>query len=117
MRSATHFARRMIEQWGFSDEFGFMALAGSGGNYLGGDCCYTCSDAFREEADHAVRDLLKRLYQETLEMLRDKRELIIRLAKTVYDRESMTGEEFRRHYDKQLKLLAKADLSKAAGQR
>ena len=63
-----------------------------------------------------MRGLLKRLYQETFEMLQDKRALIIRLAKTVYDRESMTGEEFQRHYHKQLKLLAKTDRSKAEEQ-
>ena len=49
-------------------------------------------------------------------MLQDKEELIIRLAKTVYDKESMTGEEFQRHYNKQLKLLVKTDQSKTEEQ-
>lgn len=116
MISATYYARRMTEQWGFSDEFGFMALAQSGGNYLGVSSSYICSDAFRDEIDRTVRELLKRLYQQTLEMLQDKGELIKRLAKIVYDRESMTGEEFRRHYNKQMELLAKQDRSEPAKQ-
>lgn len=106
MRSATDIARRMVEKWGFSDEFGFMALYVSAGNYLGSSGSYTCSDAFREKSDIAVNELLKRLYGEAFGMLKDKREFIENIAKRVFDNETMTGEEFRKLYKKELELFA-----------
>ena len=105
IRQATSLAHRMIERFGFSDEFGFVALTAPNGKYLGNADSYMCSDAFREKADEAVNELLKKLYTETLDMLTDKKELIVTLAKRVFDAESMTGEQFRRLYEAELKKL------------
>ena len=102
MRNATDIARRMIEMWGFSDEFGFMALSEPAWKYLGNINEYTCSDAFREKSDIAVKELLKRLYEETFKMLADKKELIVNLARYVFYNETVTGEEFKRQYEEEL---------------
>lgn len=106
MRSATYFARRMIEMYGFSDEFGFMALSEDVGKYIGGGIDYTCSEAYREKSDAAVNELLKKLYQETLWMLKGKKDIIEKLAREVFEKESMSGEEFKRSYETELKKQA-----------
>lgn len=112
MRNATHYARWMIEVYGFSDELGFMALSAPSGNYLGGGNSYICSEAFREKSDKAVNMLLQRLYAETYGMLADKKELIEKLAKEVFDKESMTGKEFKAIFDKALKSIDEKPIRK-----
>lgn len=94
---ATKLARYMVEEVGFASEFGFMSLKESTARYLGEDR-YICSEAFRKQSDEAVNALLKKLYLETKGMLADKRELIIAFAKQVFERETMTGQEFLRLY-------------------
>lgn len=59
MRQATYLARNMVEQYGFSDEFGFMTLSVPKGSYLGGESVYTCSEQFREKIDIKISNLLK----------------------------------------------------------
>lgn len=98
MRQATRLARCMTDAWGFSDEFGFMALSEPMSGYLGGGSNYTCSEAFREKSDNAVNELLKKLYSDTRGMLRDKKEIIEKLANKVFDYETMRGEEFETLY-------------------
>lgn len=101
MRKATECARAMIERWGFSDKFGFMALSVPAGRYLGRNCNYTCSEEFRMDSDIAVNELLQKLYRETLGMLSDKKELIKNLAKHVFEKETMSGDEFKEFYQAQ----------------
>lgn len=100
MKNATYFARRMVEELGFADEFEFMALTGVTSRHLGASG-YNCSESFREQSDKAVNELLKKLYQETREMLADKKELIITLAKNVFRKETMSGKDFYKLYEKQ----------------
>lgn len=107
MRKATDCARKMIEMWGFSDEFGFMSLSVSTGKYLGNDRCYLCSETFREKSDIAVHEFLQKLYSETFGMLSDKKALIENLAKRVFDEETMTGEDFRKVYEEELNRQTK----------
>ncbi len=102
MRHATHHARLMVEKCGFAEELGFMALSEDTARYLGKDG-YTCSKSFREKSDQAASVLLKKLYQETMGMLADKKELIIKLAEQVFDQKVMTGEEFKKRYNENLK--------------
>lgn len=59
MRQATYLARNMVEQYGFSDEFGFMTQSVPKGSYLGGESVYTCSEQFREKIDIEISNLLK----------------------------------------------------------
>lgn len=99
IKMATNFARRMVEELGFVDEFKFMAITESHSRHLGVNG-YNCSESFREQSDTAVNELLKRLYQETRRMLADKKTLIITLAKEVFNKETMTGEEFKKFYEK-----------------
>lgn len=105
MQNATHNARFMVEQVGLTEDFGFMTLSETSGRYLGGERYYTCSDAFRERNDNAVNAMLKKLYGETLEMLADKKELIVRLAERVFEAETMDGRKFKELYEKELKRL------------
>lgn len=102
MRTATRYARSMVEMWGFSEEFGFMSLAEYEGKYLGG-IHYTCSDATRQRSDRIIGETLKKLYAETYGMLGKQKERIIRLARDVFNRESMTGEQFMALYQNTLK--------------
>lgn len=104
MRSATYYARLLVEQVGLTDDFGFMTLSVRRGKYLGGGLDYTCSDSFREKSDAAVNVLLKKLYSETLGMLADRKELIESLAKHVFEKESMSGKDFEELYKRELKL-------------
>lgn len=103
MQQATEYARAMTERWGFSDKFGFMALSVPVGRYLGGDRRYTCSEEFRADSDIAVNELLQKLYRETLGMLSGREELIKNLAEHVFEKETMSGDEFKRLYDAELK--------------
>lgn len=98
MLSATNLARYMVERIGFAEEFEFMTL-------LWGNRAdrYSCSETFREQSDRVVNDLLKKLYQETREMLQDKRELIITLAEEVFNCETMKGEDFTAFYRSKVK--------------
>lgn len=100
MKKATYFARRMVEELGFSDEFEFMTVTEETSQHLGASG-YNCSESFREQSDKAVNELLKRLYQETREMLADKKELIVMLAEQVFQRETMSGKDFYKLYEKQ----------------
>lgn len=99
MRTATHFARIMVEEAGFTEQFRFMALREDATGWLGINE-YTCSESFREESDQVVNGVLKKLYEETREMLSGKRELIITLAEQVFKKETMTGKEFTEFYQK-----------------
>lgn len=103
MQQATGNARKMVEKYGFSDEFGFMAVVEPNGNNIDGDCHYTCSEAFREKADTAVNELLKKLYRKTYKLLADKKELIEKLAEKVYYEEIITGTRFKELYNKLLR--------------
>lgn len=96
---ATRLAHLMVERWGFSEEFEFMALMEDTAVYLG-ESGYTCSEAYRQRSDQAANELLQRLYQDTRKMLEDKKELIVALAKEVFDKETMTGKQFKKNYDK-----------------
>lgn len=96
---ATRLAHLMVERWGFSEEFEFMALVQDTAVHLG-ESAYTCSETYRQRSDQAANELLKRLYQDTRKMLEDKKELIEDLAKEVFDRETMTGKQFKKFYDK-----------------
>lgn len=98
MRQATHFARLMAERWGFTEELGFMALMQDTARHLG-QSAYTCSDAFREQSDKVVSDLLKKQYVKTMTMLEDKGELIKKLAEKVFHEKTMTGDEFKKFYE------------------
>lgn len=100
MKKSTYFARRMVEELGFTDEFEFMALTGVTSRHLSASG-YNCSELFREQSDRAVNELLKKLYQETREMLADKKDLIITLAKNVFKKETMSGKDFYKLYEKQ----------------
>lgn len=102
MRNATGIARDMVEKFGFTEEFGFMALREDTARYLGRSG-YSCSESFREQSDGAVCRLLKKLYDETREKLADKKDLIIRLARKVFEEETMTGAQFNEYYEKALK--------------
>lgn len=102
IRSATNAARLMVEQFGFADDLAFMSIREDTARYLG-ESEYSCSDACRAQSDQLVNALLKQLYQETMKMLEDKKELIIVLAEQVFNRKTMTGKEFTKCYQEAIK--------------
>ena len=92
MRMATKYAREMVETFGFSDEYSFMALSADGE--------YTCSEAFREKIDEAVNELLNRLYYETVKILSKKKKSILALAEYLFNHETISGDEFKELYER-----------------
>ncbi len=94
IEQATRLARAMIARYGMSDEFGMVAMETMENAYLGGDASLACSADSQARIDALVVDLVKRQYQKAEDILRENREGLDRLAKHLYEKETITGEEF-----------------------
>ena len=93
-------ARLMVEAYGFSDKFMFMPLSTDKSSLNGENREYNVSEGFREKIDEEVNLLLNRLYKDTVRMLSDKREVIIKLAEALYNAETLSAKEFKELYEK-----------------
>ncbi|MBR3508988.1 MAG: ATP-dependent zinc metalloprotease FtsH [Lachnospiraceae bacterium] len=91
---ATDIARNMITRFGMSKKFGLMGLATVESQYLEGRTALNCSDATAAEIDAEVVALLKESYEKALEMLRENRELMDKIAAFLIEKETITGKEF-----------------------
>ncbi|MEE3419476.1 MAG: ATP-dependent zinc metalloprotease FtsH [Lachnospiraceae bacterium] len=98
IEQATSLARAMITQYGMSDRFGLMGLATEENKYLGGQAVLNCGDQTATEVDHEVMDLLRKSYDEALELLRGHREAMDKIAEFLIERETITGKEFMKIY-------------------
>lgn len=90
----TKMARAMITRYGMSDEFGMMALETVNGQYLGGDTSLACAAETAAVVDEKVKALLKSQYAKAVELLATHKEKLHELAKYLYEKETITGEEF-----------------------
>lgn len=94
IEQATKIARAMITRLGMSDEFGMTALETVNNQYLGGDTSLACSNETATKIDEATIALIKKAHDEAYQILEDNKMKLHELAKFLYERETITGEEF-----------------------
>lgn len=94
IEQATKLARAMITRLGMSDEFGMTALETVNNQYLGGDTSLACSNETATKIDEATIALIKNAHDEAYQILEDNKMKLHELAKFLYERETITGEEF-----------------------
>ena len=94
IEQATKLARSMITRLGMSDEFGMTALETVNNQYLGGDTSLACSNETATKIDEATIALIKKAHNEAYQILEDNKMKLHELAKFLYERETITGEEF-----------------------
>lgn len=94
IEQATHLARVMITRYGMSEEFGMVAMETETNQYLGGETMMNCSDETRTKIDKAVTALVAKQYDKAMSILKENEAKLNELAKFLYDKETITGEEF-----------------------
>ena len=94
IEQATKLARAMITRLGMSETFGMVALETQSNQYLGGDTQLACSNETAALVDEEVVALNKKAYNEAKELLEKNRSKLHTLAKYLYEKETITGEEF-----------------------
>jgi cell division protease FtsH len=98
---ATSIARNMVTRFGMSKRFGLMGLATVESQYLEGRMSLTCSEATAAEIDAEVNEILRESYAKALELLRDNRDLMDKIADYLIEKETITGKEFMQIYRKE----------------
>ncbi|MBQ3086993.1 MAG: cell division protein FtsH, partial [Clostridia bacterium] len=94
IEQATRLARAMITRYGMSDEFGMVALETVTNQYLGGDASLACSAETQTEIDRQVVALIKKQYDKAMTILTENKQKLDKLAQYLYEKETITGEEF-----------------------
>lgn len=94
IEQATKLARAMITRYGMSDEFDMVALETVTNQYLGGDASLACSADTQKEIDRQVIELVKKQHQKAKKLLLDNRDKLDELSNYLYEKETITGEEF-----------------------
>ena len=94
IEQATRLARAMITRYGMSDDFGMVALETVTNQYLGGDASLACAPETQSLIDKKVVALVKEQHEKARKILADSRRTLDELAKVLYERETITGEEF-----------------------
>ncbi len=94
IEQATKLARAMITRYGMSNEFGMVAMETVENAYLGGDTSLSCSAETQARIDELVVSIVKEQYQKATQILTENRAKLDELAKYLYEKETITGEEF-----------------------
>ena len=94
IEQATKLARAMITRYGMSKDFDMVAMETVNNQYLGGDTSLSCSAQTQAEIDRQVVELVKKQHEKALQILADNREKLDELAEYLYDKETITGDEF-----------------------
>ena len=94
IEQATKLARAMITRYGMSDDFDMVAMETVNNQYLGGDTSLACSADTQAEIDRQVVALVKKQHGKAIKLLTDNRDKLDELAKFLYEKETITGEEF-----------------------
>ncbi len=94
IEQATKLARAMLTRYGMSDEFDMVALETVTNQYLGGDASLACSAETQTKIDRLVVELVKTQHEKAKKILTDNRPKLDELAKFLYEKETITGEEF-----------------------
>ena len=101
IEKATNIAKAMVTQYGMSKKFGLIGLATVESRYLDGSAHLNCSDATAADVDAEVVKILKESYGKALELLRENRELMDKLADFLIEKETITGKEFMKIFRKE----------------
>lgn len=102
IEQATKLARAMITRYGMNEEFGMVAMETRTNQYLGGDTSLACSPETQTQIDKKVVDVVKEQYGKAADIIRENRRKLDEIAQYLYERETITGEEF-------MKILLKKD--------
>lgn len=94
IEQATKMARAMITRYGMSKDFDMVAMETVTNQYLGGDSSLTCSMETQTEIDRQVVELVKKQHEKAASILMENRQKLDELAKYLYEKETITGEEF-----------------------
>ena len=94
IEQATKLARAMITRYGMSEEFGMVALETVSNQYLGGDASLACSENTAREIDRKVIESVRNQYEKAKKLLSDNLDKLHELAKYLYEKETITGDEF-----------------------
>ena len=94
IEQATKLARAMLTRYGMSKDFDMVALETVNNQYLGGDTSLACSAQTQREIDQKVVELVKAQHAKALQILTENRDKLDQLAKFLYEKETITGEEF-----------------------
>lgn len=94
IEQATKLARAMMTQYGMSEDFDMVALETVSNQYLGGDASLACSAELQAKVDYQVIELVKKQHKKAKQILQENREKLDQLAKYLYEKETITGEEF-----------------------
>ena len=94
IEKATKLARQMITQYGMSSEFGMVALETVNNQYLGGDSSLACSPDTQTKIDQQVVSLVEQQHQKAIRILTENKHKMDELAQNLYEKETITGDEF-----------------------
>ena len=94
IEQATKLARAMITRYGMSDDFDMVALETVNNQYLGGDASLACSAETQTKIDQRVVELVKKQHEKAVNILTENRAKLDELARHLYEKETITGEEF-----------------------
>ncbi len=94
IEQATKLARAMITRYGMSKDFDMVAMETTSNQYLGGDSSLTCSMETQTEIDRQVVDLVKRQHEKASQILQENRQKLDEISKYLYEKETITGDEF-----------------------
>ena len=94
IEQATKLARAMISRYGMSDEFGMVAMETVNNQYLGGDTSLSCSAETQTRIDRQVVELVKKQHDKAVQILMENREKLCELSEYLYEKETITGDEF-----------------------
>lgn len=94
IEQATKLARAMITRYGMSEDFDMVALETVQNQYLGGDSSLACSPDTQKEVDQKVVELVKAQHEKAKKILEENRDKLDQLAQYLYEKETITGEEF-----------------------
>ena len=94
IEQATRLARAMIARYGMSEDFDMVALETVQNQYLGGDASLACAPETQKEIDRKVVELVRAQHQKAVQILQDNRAKLDQLAQYLYEKETITGEEF-----------------------
>ena len=94
IEQATKLARAMVSQYGMSEAFDMVALQTTSNQYLGGDTSFVCAPDTQKEVDKKVIQVIKEQHQKAIDILNTNRQKLDKLAEYLYQKETITGEEF-----------------------
>jgi cell division protease FtsH len=94
IEQATKLARAMITRYGMSEEFDMVAMETVNNQYLGGDTSLACSAKTQDQIDEKVVELVKKQHEKAITILKENRQKLDELSRFLYERETITGEEF-----------------------